>query len=87
MSEAPRTPPPPPRSPRSGRTTIAGPRRGGSPSRQRAFLRLARPTGLMDGTALIDVPDDYIKDEVETRVGHHVTQARPRARHGPSTSR
>ena len=42
--------------------------RDGIPAQQRAFLRLARFVGLLDGTALVAVPNDYTKDVVETRV-------------------
>ena len=47
----------------------------GLPARERAFLTLARFSGLLDGTALIKVPNDYTKDVVETRVRDEVTQA------------
>ncbi len=40
----------------------------GLPARERAFLTLARFSGLLDGTALVKVPNDYTKDVVETRV-------------------
>ncbi|QGN58644.1 chromosomal replication initiator protein DnaA [Nostocoides sp. HKS02] len=47
----------------------------GLPARERAFLTLARFSGLLDGTALIKVPNDYTKDVVETRVRDEVTHA------------
>jgi chromosomal replication initiator protein len=47
----------------------------GLPARERAFLTLARFSGLLDGTALVKVPNDYTKDVVETRVRDEVTQA------------
>src|SRR5689334_24785467 len=47
----------------------------GLPARERAFLTLARFSGLLDGTALVKVPNDYTKDVVETRVREQVTQA------------
>ena len=40
----------------------------GIPAQQRAFLSLARLAGLLDGTALVKVPNDFTKDVVETRV-------------------
>src|SRR6476661_7096380 len=47
----------------------------GLPARERAFLTLARLAGLLDGTALVKVPNDYTKDVVEQRVRDAVTQA------------
>jgi chromosomal replication initiator protein len=47
----------------------------GLPARERAFLTLARFSGLLDGTALIKVPNEYTKDVVETRVRDEVTHA------------
>src|SRR5687767_5004083 len=47
----------------------------GLPARERAFLTLARLSGLLDGTALVKVPNDYTKDVVETRVRDEVTAA------------
>jgi chromosomal replication initiator protein len=41
----------------------------------RAFLGLARFVGLLDGTALVKVPNDYTKEFVETRVRDQVTRA------------
>ncbi|MBM6403472.1 chromosomal replication initiator protein DnaA [Phycicoccus sp. CSK15P-2] len=41
---------------------------------QRAFLSLARLVGLLDDTALIAVPNDFTKDQVETRLRDRVTQ-------------
>ncbi|MGO4340475.1 chromosomal replication initiator protein DnaA [Pedococcus sp. 2YAF34] len=47
----------------------------GLPARERAFLALARLSGLLDGTALVKVPNDYTKDVVEQRVRDAVTRA------------
>ncbi|WP_270887085.1 chromosomal replication initiator protein DnaA [Pedococcus sp. 5OH_020] len=47
----------------------------GLPPRERAFLTLARLSGLLDGTALVKVPNDYTKDVVEQRVRDAVTRA------------
>ena len=47
----------------------------GIPAQQRAFLSLARLVGLLDGTALVAVPNDFTKDVVETRVREQVTRA------------
>ncbi|WP_101396309.1 chromosomal replication initiator protein DnaA [Phycicoccus duodecadis] len=45
----------------------------GIPVQQRAFLGLARLVGLLDDTALIAVPNDFTKDQVETRLRDRVT--------------
>jgi chromosomal replication initiator protein len=47
----------------------------GLPVRERSFLTLARFSGLLDGTALVKVPNDYTKTVVETRMREDVTQA------------
>ncbi len=47
----------------------------GLPARERAFLTLARLAGLLDGTALVKVPNEYTKDVVEQRVRDAVTSA------------
>jgi len=43
--------------------------------RQIAFVRLARPLGLFDGTLLLAVANDLTKDYLETRVRSEVAQA------------
>ncbi|NKY38430.1 chromosomal replication initiator protein DnaA [Cellulomonas septica] len=43
--------------------------------RQIAFVRLARPLGLLDGTLLLAVGNDLTKDYLETRVRSEVTDA------------
>jgi len=43
--------------------------------RQIAFVRLARPLGLLDGTLLLAVGNDLTKDYLETRVRAEVTDA------------
>lgn len=55
--------------------TIATLDADGLPARERAFLTLARLSGLLDGTALVKVPNDYTKDVVEQRVRDAVTRA------------
>ena len=47
----------------------------GVPIQQRAFLSLARLVGLLDGTALIAVPNDFSKSMVEQRLRLEVTDA------------
>jgi chromosomal replication initiator protein len=47
----------------------------GLPIRERSFLTLARFSGLLDGTALVKVPNDYTKTVVETRMREEVTLA------------
>jgi chromosomal replication initiator protein len=42
---------------------------------QRAFVRLTRPLGLVEGTALIAAPNDFTKDVLETRLRPLVTAA------------
>ena len=37
-------------------------------SQQLAFIRLARPVGLLDGTVLLSVDNNFTKDYLETRV-------------------
>jgi len=41
---------------------------------QRAFVRLARPVGLLDGTALLAAPNDLTKEILEQRVRDTITQ-------------
>ncbi|HEY3545120.1 MAG TPA: DnaA/Hda family protein, partial [Propionicimonas sp.] len=43
--------------------------------RQLAFVRLARPLGLFDGTLLLAVGNDFTKDYLESRVRTEVTHA------------
>ncbi len=47
----------------------------GVPIQQRAFLSLARLVGLLDGTALIAVPNDFSKHVVEQRLRLQLTEA------------
>ena len=47
----------------------------GLSARERAFLTLGRLAGLLDGTALVKVPNDYTKDVVETRLRDALTEA------------
>jgi chromosomal replication initiator protein len=41
---------------------------------QRAFVRLARPVGLLDGTALLAAPNELTKEILEQRVRDTITQ-------------
>ena len=42
---------------------------------QRAFIRLTRPLGAVDGTLLLAVPSEFAKDFLETRARTSLTQA------------
>jgi chromosomal replication initiator protein len=42
---------------------------------QRAWLKLARPLGLVENTALIATPNEFVKEQLETRLRALVTQA------------
>jgi chromosomal replication initiator protein len=42
---------------------------------QRAWLRLTRPLGLVENTALIATPNEFVKEQLETRLRSLVTQA------------
>jgi chromosomal replication initiator protein len=44
-------------------------------AQQRAFLRLTRPLGLIDGTALLAVPSDFAKDAIERSLRHPISDA------------
>ena len=44
-------------------------------SQQRAFLRLTKPLGLLDGTALVAVPNDLTKEVLEQRMRGPVLEA------------
>jgi chromosomal replication initiator protein len=57
------------------RNTIATLDEAGLPPREQAFLALTRLAGLLDGTALVKVPNDYTKGVVEQRVRDAVTRA------------
>nr|WP_206071168.1 chromosomal replication initiator protein DnaA [Knoellia sp. DB2414S] len=57
------------------RNTIATLDEAGLPAREQAFLALTRLAGLLDGTALVKVPNDYTKGVVEQRVRDAVTRA------------
>ena len=46
----------------------------GLQAQQRAFLTLARLVGLLDDTALIAVPNDFTKDQVETSASRSATR-------------
>ena len=54
------------------RTTLDVLDSDGIPVQQRAFLSLARLVGLIDGTVLIAVPNDFTKDIIETRLRDRV---------------
>ena len=42
---------------------------------QRAFIRLTRPLGAVDGTLLLAVPSEFAKDFLETRARVSLTEA------------
>jgi chromosomal replication initiator protein len=42
---------------------------------QRAWLRLTRPLGLVENTALIATPNEFVKDQLETRLRALITHA------------
>jgi chromosomal replication initiator protein len=44
-------------------------------AQQRAFLRLTRPLGLLDGTALLAVPTEFAKDAIERNLRRPITAA------------
>ncbi|WP_432544797.1 chromosomal replication initiator protein DnaA [Kineococcus sp. SYSU DK002] len=48
---------------------------GGITPHQRAFVRLTRPLGLLDGTALLAVPNEHTKDVIEQKVREPLTRA------------
>ncbi len=52
---------------------------------QRAFLRLTRPIGLLDGTALVAVPDAYTREVLEQKVRGPVVDALALRLGGPVT--
>src|SRR5690242_21580740 len=41
---------------------------------QRAFVRLARPIGLLDGTALLAAPNDLTKEVLEQRMRESIIE-------------
>src|SRR6187402_312774 len=43
-------------------------REEGATAGQRAFLPLLRPIGLLEGTAVIAVPDDFTRNQIEGRL-------------------
>ena len=57
---------------------------------QRAWLKLTRPLGLVENTALIATPNEFVKEQLETRLRALITQAlsqelrtrHPAGRHG-----
>ena len=50
---------------------------------QRAFIRLTRPLGAVDGTLLLAVPSDFAKDFLETRARASLTAALAQAAGSP----
>src|SRR5581483_9302413 len=42
---------------------------------QRAWLKLTRPLGLVENTALIATPNEFVKEQLETRLRALITQA------------
>jgi chromosomal replication initiator protein len=55
--------------------TIASVTQGEMSSQQRAWLRLTRPLGLVEDTALLAAPNDFTKDVLENRLRGVVTDA------------
>jgi len=51
----------------SGSSSLSG--------QQRAFLRLTRPLGLIDGTALLAAPSDFAKDAIERILRRPISEA------------
>src|SRR5580658_2202433 len=42
---------------------------------QRAWLKLTRPLGLVENTALIATPNEFVKEQLETRLRNLITHA------------
>ena len=42
---------------------------------QRAWLKLTRPLGLVENTALIATPNEFVKEQLETRLRALITNA------------
>lgn len=42
---------------------------------QRAYLKLARPLALVEGVAVLAVPNQYVKDFIETELAGTICQA------------
>ena len=42
---------------------------------QRAWLQLTRPLGLVENTALIATPNEFVKEQLETRLRALITNA------------
>src|SRR5580693_8297854 len=42
---------------------------------QRAWLKLTRPLGLVENTALIATPNEFVKEQLETRLRALITHA------------
>src|SRR5579864_1696577 len=42
---------------------------------QRAWLKLTRPLGLVENTALIATPNEFVKEQLETRLRTLITHA------------
>ena len=56
-------------------TAIASLSDGSLTPQQRAFVNLTRPLGLVEDTALIEAPNDFTKDVLETRLRPMVVEA------------
>ncbi|WP_311966351.1 chromosomal replication initiator protein DnaA [Arsenicicoccus cauae] len=61
--------------PRVWRDTLRALESGGISAQHRGFLRLSRLVGLLEGTALIAVPNDYTRDIVEKRIRTELVEA------------
>jgi chromosomal replication initiator protein len=55
--------------------TSAGSGASGLSAQQRAFLRLTRPLGLIDGTALLAAPSEFAKDAIERILRRPISEA------------
>src|SRR5690606_32805598 len=53
----------------------AGPGHQSLSPQQRAFLRLTRPLGLIDGTALLAAPSEFAKDAIERILRRPISEA------------
>ena len=55
--------------------TSAGSGASALSAQQRAFLRLTRPLGLIDGTALLAAPSEFAKDAIERILRRPISEA------------
>src|SRR6266581_6610643 len=62
------------RQPARGQTRAQAPGLHSEPA-QRAWLQLTRPLGLVENTALIATPNEFVKEQLETRLRSLITNA------------